>query len=412
MRVLIHDYAGHPFAVGLSRELARRGHQVCHAYCASLVTTPQGSLTMRPDDPASFAVAPIRLSRPLEKFSFVRRWRQENEYGRLLIEVVRQFQPDVVLSGQAPLDAQRRVLAYCRRANIRFAFWLQDIIGLAAHRLLSKKNELLGRLVGGHYIRLEKKLLRRSDAVIPIAESFRPTLDGWHVDGRLVHIVENWAPIADVPLRPRLNAWSREHLLDDRFCYLYSGTLGLKHNPARLLELAIHHRDDPDVMVVVVSSGLGAEWLARQKEALQLENLLLLPFQSFEQMQDVLASADVLIALLEEDAGIFSVPSKVLTYLCAGRALLMSVPRDNLAVQVVDSSRSGICVDPQDVAGFLSGADELRGDERRRKEMGENGRLYAESAFSIGKVADRFESILLPLLQDNGNRKQPVAKEE
>jgi len=31
MRLLIHDYAGHPFQVQLSRELARRGHSVTHA---------------------------------------------------------------------------------------------------------------------------------------------------------------------------------------------------------------------------------------------------------------------------------------------------------------------------------------------------------------------------------------------
>ena len=40
MRILVHDYAGHPFQVQLSRALAQRGHDVLHAYCASLQTTP------------------------------------------------------------------------------------------------------------------------------------------------------------------------------------------------------------------------------------------------------------------------------------------------------------------------------------------------------------------------------------
>ena len=40
----------------------------------------------------------------------------------------------------------------------------------------------------------------------------------------------------------------------------------------------------------------------------------------------MLASADVLVALLETDAGAFSVPSKVLTSLSAGRPILAAIP--------------------------------------------------------------------------------------
>ncbi len=31
MRILVHDYSGHPFQAQLSRELARRGHDVVHS---------------------------------------------------------------------------------------------------------------------------------------------------------------------------------------------------------------------------------------------------------------------------------------------------------------------------------------------------------------------------------------------
>jgi len=41
MRLLIHDYAGHPFQVQLSRELARRNHEVLHLY-AGYNVTPHG----------------------------------------------------------------------------------------------------------------------------------------------------------------------------------------------------------------------------------------------------------------------------------------------------------------------------------------------------------------------------------
>ena len=44
MRIFVHDYAGHPFQIELSRSLAARGHLVEHTYCSSLVTTPHGAV--------------------------------------------------------------------------------------------------------------------------------------------------------------------------------------------------------------------------------------------------------------------------------------------------------------------------------------------------------------------------------
>ena len=96
--------------------------------------------------------------------------------------------------------------------------------------------------------------------------------------------------------------------------------------------------------MLVVSEGPGADWLA--EHASPDDALRLLPYQPYERLPEVLASADVLVAVLEPDAGAFSVPSKVLTYLCAGRPLLGALPADNLAARVVTQSGGGIVVPP------------------------------------------------------------------
>lgn len=38
VKVLVHDYSGHPFQAQLSRSLARRGHTVVHSSCAAYVS--------------------------------------------------------------------------------------------------------------------------------------------------------------------------------------------------------------------------------------------------------------------------------------------------------------------------------------------------------------------------------------
>ena len=131
----------------------------------------------------------------------------------------------------------------------------------------------------------------------------------------------------------------------------------MKHNPDLLLGLALQYRGDPSVLVVVVSEGIGAEWLRKESAARGLDNLLLFPYQPFAMLPDLLASGDVLVSVLEEDAGVFSVPSKVLSYLCAGRALLLAVPAENLAARLVRENHAGLTVAPADKTGFLRAAE-------------------------------------------------------
>jgi len=200
--------------------------------------------------------------------------------------------------------------------------------------------------------------------------------------------------IEELPALPKNNPWSCRHGLHDKFVFLYSGTIGMKHNPALLLELAKRFKDQPDVVVAVISEGIGSEWLRRESAAAGLTNLLLLPYQPFAELPALLASGDVLVGILEEDAGGFSVPSKTLSYLCAARALLLAVPAENLAARITRDHGAGITVAPRDLDGFLAAAKFLHDSPEERAEFGANARSYAEATFPIEKTASTFERIL------------------
>jgi len=228
---------------------------------------------------------------------------------------------------------------------------------------------------------------------VTISADFVPTLARWGVPSERVHVIENWAPLDELPDRPRDNAWAREHGLVGRQVLLYSGTLGLKHDPDLLLQLARRLSRREEVRVVVISEGLGADWL--RERAGGLHNLVQLPFQPYERLPDVLASGDVLLVILEPDAGIYSVPSKVLSYYCARRALLAAIPGENLAARLLRASGGGMVVEPADAEGFAKAAAQLLDDGERRAELGTRARAYAERTFDLRLIGDRFESVLL-----------------
>ena len=392
LRIVVHDYAGHPFQVQLSRALASRGHVVLHLHFAGL-QTPKGRVERRVDDPTTFVIDGLDIGEPFEKHRFVRRLRQERRYGRLLADRIAAFHPDVVISANSPLDVQAAALGAARRLGAGFIFWIQDLYSVAVERTLRRKLWLLGGLIARRFVHLERSVLRRSDVVVAITDDFVPILTRWGVSPDRVLVIENWAPLDEIQPVSKDNPWAHEHGLASMRVILYSGTLGLKHDPSLLLRLADAFRRESDVRVVVISEGLGADWLSDRTAG--RPNLMVLPFQPFERLSEVIGSGDVTIAILEPEAGVYSVPSKVLTYLAAGRPILAAMPAKNLAARIITRVGAGPVVEPGDGGAFVAAARALLANPEARQAASEQGRAFAVTHFAIDTIVERFEPLLI-----------------
>ncbi len=398
MRIVVHDYSGHPFQIQLSRELARRGHVVQHVYFADF-QTPKGALSLRADDPSTLTITGVSLGEPFRKNTFVQRRSQEIRYGKQVADIISAFQPDVVFSSNSPLDAQRLIQKAARAAkDAAFVFWVQDLYGEAIRKILTRKLHFVGALIAAYYLRLERTLLSRSAHVICISSDFETLLRGYGVDAGTVTVIENWAPLEDMPLLPKDNAWSRKVGLSKTGNIVYSGTLGYKHNPDLLLRLAL----ETDGEVNVFSEGAAADWLRLEAGKRGLSNLKVHPWVSFEDLPAMLASADIAVAIIEPDAGIYSVPSKVLTYMSVGRAILASIPPENLAARILARETAGLVAPPADAEVFVDYAKKLLADSALREQLGANARSYAENKFDIRGLGDRFEGISIRAMAKRG----------
>jgi colanic acid biosynthesis glycosyl transferase WcaI len=400
MRLVLCDYSGHPFQVELSRALAARGHEVLHLYFPQF-ETPKGNLTILPDDPRGFAVDHVTIRSRFDKRNFLKRRFLEAQVGTVMADRALHFLPEIVIGCNMPLDAQRKLRQACAHHDIRFVFWLQDLYSHAIHHYLDARLGPLGRAIGRSYQRLEGRLLCSSDAVIAISEKFRAPLEAWQVDPAKLQVIPNWAPLSEVYPVPKDNPWTQEQGLAHKRVALYTGTLGLKHDPELLLQLAKAGARS-DLHVVVVSQGAGVDWLARQKRLLGLENLTLLPFQPMERYPEVLAAGDVLLAMIDAEAASFSVPSKILSYLAAGKPIVASIAADNDAAAMIAAAKAGVVVAPDEHTGFCAEVLRLLADAPLRQSLGRNARSFAERRFAVDGIATRFEEIFGGLLLARG----------
>jgi colanic acid biosynthesis glycosyl transferase WcaI len=369
--------------------LARRGHVVRHAYFDG-VQGPKGALSRRVDDPPTLDFERRVLAEPYAKYGIFKRWSQERRYGQDIAGYIVSEKPDVIISSNTPLDVQRAMQRAGRKAGSAFVIWLQDVLSIGMKGALAKKLGYAGSLVGDYYGVLERQALRDAHHIVCICDEFKELLETWSLPEDRISVIENWAPLDEIVPLSKDNTWARAHGLNERTVFLYAGTMGLKHDPELLLRLAEANADDPKIAVVVASEGIGADWLKEHFSHERTPGLVLLPFQRYEDLPKMLATADVLVAVIEADAARFSVPSKVLSYLAAGRSVLLSVPGANYAAKLVRKCEAGLVVEPNDKTAFLAAAERLIEDPSFRQGCAANARKSAEEKFDIAVIADRF----------------------
>jgi colanic acid biosynthesis glycosyl transferase WcaI len=388
MRIVLHDFGGYSFTAQLGRELALRRHEVLYLRSAGFRAERDAPDYTR-GAPLSLTMESIGIGRKARSALSPARLGDERRYGQVLARRIAQFPAEVVISANCPLDAQAAAQRQARSNGAAFVYWLQDIYSEAVSRILARRLPLAGDWIGKRFAHLERRMLRASDAVVPISPDYLPFLERWGIPPERITMIENWAPLNEVQPRPKENGWSAEQGLVGSDVLLYAGTLGRKHDPSLLLALADAL---PGAVVVVIAEGAGMDWLRRHGAT--RENVRLLPYQPSSSLSDVLGAADVLVALLEEDASVFSVPSKVLTYLAAGRPILAAIPPENHAARTITRLNAGRVVPPSMADELVGAAREMLADPEERKRAAAAGRAYAERTFDIGRVADSFDRVL------------------
>ena len=393
MRIFVNEFCGHPFQIQLSRELALRGHEVEHVYFSGNTTTPKGAVEAAAIS-ENLKICGLNIKGEFNKHSIRSRRAADIEYGNVVAEALYKFKPDVVLSANMPLDGQKILLKATKKQNAKFVYWLQDVYSMAVRFVLARKQKLLAEIGGAYYESLEKKLLHQSDSVVCISDSFVDYVKHWGIQENKIHLIENWSPLDEITPMPKDNPWARENGVADKFCFMYSGTLGMKHRPELLLNLATHLNETREAILIVNAAGAGADWLREQTKDISPDAFRLQPFQPYERLSEVVASSDVLIALLDSDAGTFAVPSKTLMYLCAARPILMGAPTVNQAAKVIGAARAGLVVSPDSPEEFVAAAQQLMKQPDTRAQYAQHARDYAESHFNIGFIADRFMNLI------------------
>ena len=359
----------------------------------------KGRLQLEPGDPDTLTFEQIEVGRPFNKYAARQRITWELDYGRAAAERLRDW-PGVVIACNLPLVSTARFVRSARKNGTPWIFWHQDVYSAAMSDEASRRlPKLLSKPVARSFDQLEAWCARQAGHVVAIGDGFKQVYDRWRIDPAKVSVIPNWAPLEEIVPADRESPQSaaifgRSTPSDIRL--LYAGTLGRKHNPGLLVELldAARAAGLPAVLSVV-SEGEAADELRSTAEARPDLPLTVHPFQPAELLSDTLGAADILVGLLEPEATTFSIPSKVLTYMAAGRPLIGLMPLDNPAAADI-AACGGFVAEPtpEGARRAATWLVEAAADAEQRRQIGRQTRAVAEEKFDPNRITSRFEAVI------------------
>ena len=282
--------------------------------------------------------------------------------------------PDVVVALTDPPIIGLAALAAAARARAPFVFLCEDIFPEVAVLL----EDFRSGIVNDALTQVNRFLVRKAARIVALGDTMKRRLvEGKGADPSKVTVIHNWTDCRAMMPGPRDNAFARQHGLVDRFVVLHAGNIGLSQNLEIILHAAEQLRDHPDIVFVLVGEGSKKRDLQDVAARRDLRNVLFLPFQPREMMDQSYATADVsLISLKHGLAGVI-VPSKLYSVLASGRPCIAAVEQDCEVAQIVEEAGCGFVVGPGDASALRARVVEIASDPSRARQMGERAREAA-----------------------------------
>jgi len=236
---------------------------------------------------------------------------------------------------------------------------------------------------------------RVAKKIIVLSRGFKDALVSRGVPAEKVEVIRNWCDDEDNILKARPEkSLSGELGFDGRFNILYSGTMGKAQALKAVLSAAEILKDRiPEIQFVFMGSGIESEELKRVARERKLGNVAFHPRRPIEKIGEVMKIADVLLVHLKDDPLFrITIPSKIQSYLAAGRPILACVKGN--AADLVTDAKAGIACDPESPESIAGAAETLFSMSATQREgMGENGRKYYDRELSLDRGVQRYEEI-------------------
>jgi colanic acid biosynthesis glycosyl transferase WcaI len=297
--------------------------------------------------------------------------------------------PDVLLVVSPPLGLAMTAILLSRLWRVPYVFDVEDLQPDSAGDL----GMLPGWAVKLLY-RVEKAAYRHAQLVTTITPSMKKRIVEKGVAEEKVELFEARLDDSLTALLPEDGGTFRKRYdLGEQFLVTHSGNMGVKQGLDVVLDAAALNRADKSTLFVLVGDGADCERIRRRAVAMSLTNVRFLPLLDDNEFRGLLAASNVCLVTQQQSVAGIVFPSKIVTYLAAGRPVVASVNADCEVARMIRESGAGRVVEAENPKALLTAVQELKG--KNLSELSQNARDYACLKWAPARVLGHLERSLM-----------------
>lgn len=268
-------------------------------------------------------------------------------------------------------------IAWLKHAPL--VLWVQDLWPEALHATKFVKNPWLLRIVGvlvGH-------IYRFSDSILIQSEAFRSSIECFAIPKEKIRFFPNSAEdISEEAARAHHDSGLAQNV-GQSFSIIFAGNIGTAQSCETIIEAARLVQDIQNIRFYLVGSGSMVAAISQSINENKLANVAMIGRVSPEIMASIYTSASVLLLSLRDDPALSAtIPSKLQSYLAAGKPIIVSSKGES--ANIICKANAGISCPPGDapaLARAVLSLYEMQPEERDR--LGMNGRNYFMDNFYL-----------------------------
>lgn len=268
-------------------------------------------------------------------------------------------------------------VSWLKRAPL--VLWVQDIWPDVLLETGFIKNRWILGIVG----LAVRYIYRFSDSILIQSEGFSPSVARWGgTKERVLFFPNSVEDTSPAFTQSTTNAQLSEEVAAS-FSIVFAGNIGTAQSCETIVEAAKLLRNVLDIKFYLVGSGSMAEDIRQSIVDGRLKNMTMTGQLPAEDMSSIFAAASGLLLTLRDGPALSStVPSKLQSYLAAGKPVIASCNGE--AARVVTKADAGLVCPAGDATALAKAVLKLfqmKPEERVR--LGENGRAHFESHYRL-----------------------------
>jgi len=264
---------------------------------------------------------------------------------------------------------------------------------------LTRQGSLLWRI--GRLI--EDFTYRNADKIIVISDDIKKNIMAKGVPESKIAVIYNWVDENAVQPVPRQDnrLFDEFGLSRSEFHVVYAGNLGHAQNIEIILKAAETLRDHTRINFIIFGTGGLEKQLRASAEQVKLKNLFFLPLQPADRISEVYSLGNVSIVSCRSGLGLSAMPSKTLSIMSSGTAVLASFDEGTELQRIIEDNRVGLFCPAGDVEAFAGAVLKLSGDPELCAGFGRNGRRFILKNFTQDAGTSKYVEVIKSVVKQH-----------